>query len=192
MIVTIHQPNFMPWFPFFQKMECADIFIVLRYCQFRKNNFQNRFNLNNKWHTMSIQQGLDLIINKKYVTPIKDWNNIKKSLAAYESILNEFDNCISESHSETNTAIINKIASILKIKTKIVLDYETHLTATERLIKLCIDNGANTYLAGLSGRKYLDLTLFERENIKVVFQDESLIKRTPILEVLKKHYSEQY
>ena len=25
MLVTIHQPNFMPWYPFFQKMEEADI-----------------------------------------------------------------------------------------------------------------------------------------------------------------------
>lgn len=185
MIVTIHQPNFMPWFPFFQKMESADLFIVLTYCQFRKNGFQNRFNLNNKWYTMSIHHGLELISKKKYANPFADWDKIKKALVEYKSILNEFDNCISESLAETNIAIIKKIVSMLQIKTKIVLDYETHLSATERLIKLCKDNNADTYLSGLSGKKYLDLNLFEQNNIKVVFQDESLINRTPILEVLK-------
>lgn len=186
MIVTIHQPNFIPWFPFFQKMESADLFIVLTHCQFRKNGFQNRFNINNKWHTMSIQHGLVPINIKKYANPFADWDKIKKNLAEYISILNQFDNCISESLAETNTAIINKIASMLQIKTEIILDYETHLSATERLIKLCKDNNADTYLAGLSGKKYLDLNLFEQENIKVVFQNESEIKRTPILEILRK------
>jgi len=28
MIVTIHQPNFVPWYPFFQKIEQVDVFVV--------------------------------------------------------------------------------------------------------------------------------------------------------------------
>ena len=64
MIVSIHQPNFMPWYPYFQKMQQADIFVVLENCQFEKNGFQNRFNMNNTWYTMSTTRKL-IPINEK-------------------------------------------------------------------------------------------------------------------------------
>jgi hypothetical protein len=38
----------MPWYPFFEKMQQADVFILLGHCQFEKNGFQNRFSINNK------------------------------------------------------------------------------------------------------------------------------------------------
>ena len=58
MVISIHQPNFFPWYPFFQKMEMSDKFIILSNCQFEKNGFQNRFNLDSNWHTMSTFKGL--------------------------------------------------------------------------------------------------------------------------------------
>ena len=45
MTITIHQPNFMPWYPFFEKIQQADIFVLLGHCQFEKNGFQNRFSI---------------------------------------------------------------------------------------------------------------------------------------------------
>ena len=58
MIVAIHQPNFMPWYPFFQKIAAADTFVVLTHCQFEKNNYQNRFNQRERWHTLSVNKAL--------------------------------------------------------------------------------------------------------------------------------------
>ena len=46
MRVSIHQPNFVPWYPFFQKIKEVDKFIILKECQFEKNGYQNRFNFN--------------------------------------------------------------------------------------------------------------------------------------------------
>ena len=40
MRVAIHQPNFFPWYPYFEKILRADIFVILQNCQFEKNNFQ--------------------------------------------------------------------------------------------------------------------------------------------------------
>ena len=58
MRLAIHQPNFMPWYPFFEKIKNCDKFIMLTHCQFEKNGYQNRFNLNDKWYTMSVKKGL--------------------------------------------------------------------------------------------------------------------------------------
>jgi hypothetical protein len=94
MIVTIHQPNFMPWYPFFQKIQQADIFVLLGNCQFEKNGFQNRFNLDGRWNTMSVRKGIDNINKKQYIDPLKDWERIKNSLPKYKHILSEMDSLI--------------------------------------------------------------------------------------------------
>ena len=39
MKIAIHQPNFFPWYPFFEKIKNCDIFIILTHCQFEKNGF---------------------------------------------------------------------------------------------------------------------------------------------------------
>ena len=87
----------------------VDKFVILQNCQFEKNNFQNRFNIGDKWYTLSVNKGLEPIIKKKYVNPINDWVKIKKNLKEYENVLNIFDECISENLTETNSKIIKKI-----------------------------------------------------------------------------------
>ena len=69
------------------------------------------------------------------------------------------------------------------LNTKIVTDYKSNLKATDRLVDICERNGAESYISGPSGRKYLDLDKFKARDIEVVFQ-ESDSKRT-LLEVLK-------
>ena len=64
MRISIHQPNFVPWYPFFQKIKEVDVFVILKECQFEKNGYQNRFNFNNKWYTMSVKKGLELMRDK--------------------------------------------------------------------------------------------------------------------------------
>ena len=42
MIVAIHQPHFMPWLGYLERMRRADLFIVLDHVQFERGNYQNR------------------------------------------------------------------------------------------------------------------------------------------------------
>src|SRR5712692_8822643 len=42
MLVTIHQPEHLPWLGFFDKARRADVLVLLDSVQFRKNYFQNR------------------------------------------------------------------------------------------------------------------------------------------------------
>jgi len=175
----------MPWYPFFQKMNQSDIFVVLTHCQYEKNGFQNRFNVDNVWKTMSVYRGLQPIKEKKYVNAERDWNKIKMSLPHYSSQLKIFDDCISNDLTETNIAIIRKIAHYLNIDTKIVVDHETNTLGTQRLVDLCTNYSADKYIAGTSGKKYLEEKLFVEQNIKLTYQKESDMIKKNILEVLK-------
>lgn len=183
MIVTIHQPNFVPWYPYFQKIEQADIFVLLGHCQFEKNGYQNRFYLKDKWNTLSTKKGLDPIREKHYISPIEDWNKIKNRLFEYKNILSEMDNLITNNLYETNKNIIKHLISKLNINTPLVEDYPTELLSTDRLVDLCKHYGATTYLAGQGGKEYLDESLFKKEGIKVIYQEN--LNKIHTLEYLK-------
>jgi hypothetical protein len=176
MIVTIHQPNFFPWNPFFEKIEQADLFVILTHCQFEKNGYQNRFNYNGKWYTLSVKKGLDLIVEKVYTDPVSNWKTIKNRLPEHKNFLNEFDDCLSFNLVQTNTKIINRLLNIFDIKTKVVLDYKTHLKSTDRLVDICKTYGATKYLAGSGSKSYLDKSKFEDVGIEVDFQ----VIKTPV------------
>lgn len=185
MKIAIHQSNFMPWYPFFQKMDSADVFVIMGNCQYEKGGYQNRFNIDNVWLTMSVGKGIMPIVEKKYVNPHRDWERIKKTCHLYKKELSLFESCISESLFDTNSAIIEKIRDVLGIKCRIVYDYPTSLTSTERLIDICKKNSADTYVSGISGAKYLDTSLFAANGIKLKYQKkEDMLKRS-ILEVIK-------
>jgi len=184
-VVSIHQPNFFPWYPFFHKMEQADVFVILENCQFEKNNYQNRFNLGGKWYTMSTSKHLLPIIEKKYSNHLEDWAKIKRRLPEYKEILDSFDCCITESLSETNFNIILKIKDLLNISTELVKDFRTELTSTDRLVDICRFYNAKEYISGPSGKTYLNLDKFYNNNIKVSFQECSGDKIS-ILEFLQR------
>lgn len=184
MIVTIHQPNFFPWLPFYEKIRAADVFVLLRHCQFEKNNYQNRFNYRDKWHTMSINRGLEPIIDKRYMSHVADWNKIKANLRDKKRILDEYDHCISESMYQTNHDIIMTTLKKLEIATKIEYDTPTDLLSTDRLVEICKTFGADTYLAGSGGKNYMDLDKFKAAGIDVRFQTLSDEQRVHTLDIL--------
>lgn len=182
MRVSIHQPNFVPWYPFFQKIKEVDKFIILKECQFEKNGYQNRFNFNDKWYTMSVKKGLEPIRDKVYIDPKNNWDKIKNSLPKYKSILDEMDKCIGENLAATNFCIIANFCEMLGIDTELEVDQPTDLVSTERLLDICKSWGATEYLSGIGGKDYLDVKLFNDNGIKVVFQED--MDRRHTLELL--------
>jgi len=180
MLVSCHQPNFIPWAPYFQKMEHSDVFVIMNHCQFSKNGYQNRFNVGDKWYTMSVSSKTELITEKQYLNPAADWIKI---VTAFPK-LRRLDRCIKKSLCETNGRIIRSLAEAAGIKTRIVEDYPTELTGTERLVDICKHYGATKYLSGISGMNYINADLFARKGIEVIFQDESKMTKKPLVEMI--------
>jgi hypothetical protein len=187
MIISCHQPNFLPWSPFFEKIQNADLFVLLENVQYTRHQFQNRFNYFNKWMTMPVENGnlQDLIKDKRYINPEISWKSIKSKVNA--SFLDEFDHLISDSLSDTNIGLIESISKVLTIETRIVRDSPSMSSdRSENLLNICLQYGATEYLSGPSGRKYLNERIFLENGINVTYFDAN--EHMPIIEKLRSSY----
>jgi len=184
MIVTCHQPNFVPWNPFFEKIRAADVVVLLNHVQFTRHQFQNRFKFQNKWCTMSVNHGSlkDLINEKVYTNPISDWQRIKNQIGY--TWLSEYDELIDSNLSASNTRLIKKMIEQLEIYTQIQSDSSAEFSdPTHKLVEICKEFNAHTYLSGPSGKKYLNLEMFDEAGIEVKFFENSPDTRS-ILEII--------
>lgn len=167
MRIAIHQPNFCPYEGFWNKMKECDLFVIMTHSQFRKGGFENRFNYQNRWFTMSVNKGLKPLTHKSYVNHKNDWNRIIDQLPK----LSEFSPFISSSLVDTNYSIIHYAGLLLNISTPTITDLKTELSGTDRLVEICQQNNATEYLSGPSGKNYLEMEKFHRAGIEVLFQE---------------------
>jgi hypothetical protein len=187
MIVSIHQPEHMPWPHLIEKIAKSDTFIILDTVQFKKNNVQNRNKLITKdgfvfWSTVPIVKGRlqDTILEKKIST--LPWKNkyLTKIIQNYEhekffkEVFDPLEILIQGSDDNLcnlNISIINFLLIELNIKTKILKSSELNVIGykNELLINILKNVSATVYLSGQGSKSYLDLNLFKKNNIKVNF-----------------------
>src|SRR6266550_1540824 len=81
MLVAIHQPTFVPWLGYFDRMIRSDLFVLLDHVQFERRNYQNRALIRledtTKWLTVPVVQlsQKELIIDKRVDNPVDCDNN---------------------------------------------------------------------------------------------------------------------
>lgn len=154
MILAAHQNNFIPWLSYFSKMQKCDVFVLMSHCQFEKNGFTNRCKVRGKWWTKPVFKG-NVLIKEKFYTD------------------------------ETSLYQVNKewvytIALTLGIDTKkIVDDFETEKTGTDRIIELCQHFACDEYMTNMEAvEKYLDVEKMEKAGIAVVPHEFNYKKHT--------------
>jgi hypothetical protein len=185
MKVTIHQPEHFPYMGFFQKMQAADLFIVLDNVKYRKNYFLNRNKFVNKngideWFTIPINKSeYDKKIHD-VVLPSGDWR--MKIQTKLRQNLGYIDHGVYDNDLLVNT----NIASIEWCRQKLGIDntilrasqlnvsFDESDTKTSKLIKLLNAVNAKHYISGPSGKDYLDIQQFDNENITVEFFEPSV------------------
>jgi hypothetical protein len=169
MKVTIHQPEHFPYMGFFQKMEAADLFIILDDVQYTKNNFQNRnkfINTNNvdEWFTVGLESHPNRkLIKDIHVSPDPKWKKI-----IITKLKNNFGIDFSDIYNQDKLIDIN-LKSIaycrdgLKIDTPLLLSSELNIqtSSSQRLADICRHFNATEYISGAGGTSYLDETLFD-------------------------------
>ena len=73
---------------------------------------------------------------------------------------------------------MKKVFDWLDIKTEIILESELDVTGTssKRLLNICKKLGADTYISGIGGKRYLDEKLFEKNKIILKYQNYNPIR----------------
>ena len=190
--VTIHQPQYLPWPAYFDKILQSDIFVILDNVQFQKNGLQNRNQIKNHqgkmWLTLPVKHSFGQLINEveidKAKSKIKHLRTLKanymKSLyfsEVYEmiaSILHKDNNMLSY----TSIEIIKKMLSYLGYRGEIILSSDFAVTSkgSDLVLELCKTVEAKQYLSGLGGLGYLIREDFDHAGIEVKFQQFILPK----------------
>ncbi len=193
MIITIHQPEHLPWLGLFNKIAKADLFVILDSVQYEKNYFQNR---NRIYGTNGVQWVSIPISNKGHMdgsiatTEIasdpknlkwkeKYLQTIRMSYGKYPffdevfPLLEKAINTDSSFFCDINLAIIHSFCEALDIRPDYIRSSELDAAGlkSDLILDICKAVKADVYIAGPSGRDYLDMNSFDRDHIKVVFND---------------------
>ncbi len=190
MIVTIHQPEHMPWLGFFDKVRQAETFVILDNVQFRKNYFQNRNKIKTQqgwtWLTVPLlakgksdQLIQNAAINNSVNWQSKHWKSIffayskaphfKKYSHFFEQIYNKQWTYLVDLNEEIILYMINELG--VKVKTIRASTLNVMGTGTDLLLQICQKLNADIYLSGISGKDYLEETKFTEQGIKILYQE---------------------
>jgi WbqC-like protein family len=190
MILSVHQPQYLPWLGYFHKIAQSDVFVFLDNVQYKAREFQNRNKIRTQkggmWLTVPViskKQGRQMIadvrIDNNFPWPSNHWDNLKtwyghaEYFRQYADFFNQLYKRKWERLIELNLEIINFALNALSICKTISFESElkTTRTKTERIIEICKKLNADTYLSGAGGRQYLEEDKFVKENIRLVYQD---------------------
>ena len=189
MIISIHQPQYLPWLGYLDKIAKADAFCFLDNVQYKKNEWQNRNRIKTaqkqQWLTVPVLYRFPQKINEVKINNAVNWKrkhlqalitNYNKSpfFLEYIDFFEEVYSKDWEFLSELNVYLIDQICKMLDLQAKqTVLASTLSLSEdpTGRLIDICKALGGDTYLSGQDGAKYMDLEQFNQQGIRVMVQD---------------------
>ena len=188
MITVIHQPDFMPWMGYFDKIQNSNLLIYLDDVQFSRRGWTHRDKIrnhnNHTWLTVPIEKKNNYF-QKIKDTKIKDYSSLgkfhldkiknayKKSIN-FEDLYLELEKIYNRNHKyliDINLDLIDLFFNFLKIKKKTSFSSNLNLNSnsSERLIEILKINKSNKYLTGEPSKNYIDLNLFKQKKIEIIW-----------------------
>lgn len=191
-ITTIHQPYFMPWLGFFDKVAKSDVYIVLDnvLCDYKSKSVLNRNKIKtpqgSMWLSVPIKGGIHQLIKDVKIDYDGNWveDHLKtlfynyKKTENFDKIYPLVEKIYQKKHTkliDLNMEIIALIFDLLKIKPQILFasDIKVDGKNNQLLINLLKSVKATEYISGLGAKDYLDENMFEQNRIKVEWQEFS-------------------
>ena len=190
MIISVHQPQYMPWLGFFEKIAKSDTFVFLDTVQYKPREFQNRNKIRTQsgWIWLSVpvvskgkgkQRICDMRIDnqrpwrRQHLKSLEVWYAKAKYFDEFFPFFKETYAREWELLGDLNIHIIKFILTQLSIGTPLL--YESALAIktvkTDRIIEICRKLKADTYLSGSGGRDYLEEEKFVKSGIKLEYQN---------------------
>ena len=190
-VVAIHQPNFLPWLGYFNKIARADVFVVLDNAQFAKtggtwtNRVRLRINGEARWVTVPVvrrYRGVKTIA--EMMIDQGDWRKkLVRTLQTAYGQAPHFDEVLPFIQplieAPTDELVRYNLASIVALATALGLDHarlvlaselDVSAVGTDRLVRLVKAVGGNVYLCGGGADGYQEDRKFADAGLRLVYQ----------------------
>lgn len=184
--VAIIQSNYIPWRGYFDIINSVDAFVLLDDVQFTRRDWRNRNQIKTaqglQWLTIPVDVKGQFDVKIKDVTVANadwapdHWNKISQAyrkashFATYRDAFEDaYLNCTENYLSQINFRFLQLINSILEIKTPIYWshDFSVSTDKSQRLLDICLQLKATTYVSGPAAKDYLQTDRFEVADVNV-------------------------
>ena len=188
--IAVHQPQYLPWLGYFDKMSSAGQFVFLDCVQYKRREYQNRNRIRTPdgwtWLTVPVlssgeysSQLKDIRINNTFDWRRKHWASISQHYGQARHFSDYADEwaCLYEQQWEwlidLNLKTIEILCRQLEVTAACVRESEvgTNSKSTERIIEICRKLDGTRYLSGAGGRDYMDEPAFDRAGIGLAYQE---------------------
>ena len=188
MIISGHQPNYLPWLGYFHKMLSCDLFVILDDVPHSKGAITNKNVIKSSEGPRLLSVPLarkkalikDVILINESNWHKKHWSSLQTCYARasywkdYKKLFLPIYEEPGEKLANLNLRLINVIRELLDIRTPMVRSSEIPgLTGKKgtRIINICKYFGADVCLSGVGARTYNDDEEFAKNNLRLVYQE---------------------
>jgi hypothetical protein len=190
--VVIHQPDFMPYIGFFERLLHCQLFVVLDHVQYIKGGWQNRDKIKTpegvKWLTIPLQIKGNTFspYNRVIMSKNEDWRtqhlNILKRCYKGTAHFCEIYDLLETAYSvpcelmiDFNLNLLKVLMELFDLHPQLVLSSEINPEGkrNEMLVDILKKVSADIYLSGVGAKDYLDEKLFSDADVAVKWQNFS-------------------
>lgn len=191
MILTAHQPTYLPWLGLFNKIFYSDKYVYFDNVQYLPKEWMNRNLIKTSdgkaiYLTVPVikknflnMKSNQILINNSLPWKRKHLKSIEmnyKNTKYFENYIDIFREIYIKDWvylSDLNLYILKTFLKILKINKDIITLSELNLEGkkSELIINMCKKLNANIFIFGQQGINYADIEKFKKNNINIVFQN---------------------
>jgi len=202
LIISVHQPNFLPWSGYFHKINVSDRFVFLNSVQFSKGSYTNRCKIRSangyQWLTVPIRKhSLETQICEIEIDNSKDWRkrhldllfSVYKDTPFYYEVFSFLESLYG--FDSTTLDIMNRyfiiaMCDFLQIKCEFFTSKslaDNNLSRESLVTNLVKKLEGSIYFAGQGSKEYQQDDLFEKNQIEVVYSlwNEDSVYKDPEL-----------
>lgn len=190
MILTAHQPVYLPWLGLFHKIALADKFCFFDDVQYQPKDWNNRNKIKfndgiANWLTVPVLRTsyldysyLEIKINNSIPWQRKHWRTIKLNYSKspyfdlYAKELSKFYEVHWKYLCDLNYEMLLFFLHVLNISIPVVRmkDYSFRGEKSDLVIDMCRQLEADIYIFGEQGKNYADIEAFIKAGVLPVFQ----------------------
>lgn len=190
MILTAHQPVYLPWLGLFHKIALADSFVSFNQVQYLPKDWNNRNRIKTQqgpiWLTVPVlrkgylEKTISMIeVNNNESWRRKHWRSILSNYrsAPYFAKYADFFEDVYQREWRLLTDLDEYMLRWfldtlgLRVEFRSASDFDFQGEKSSLVLDMCRQLGAETYIFGALGRAYANLKEFEEASVRVVFQN---------------------